>query len=242
MFTLYQFQFSHFCEKVRWALDYKDIPYRPINLLPGLHVKVARRLAPKTCVPILANDQVIQESSAIITHLDQQYPDHCLTPANPVLAKEALDWEAYLDQEIGVTLRLWFFFHALPDRQRTMHFLMQGAPWYAWPLFSVMYPRVRTAMMQAMQINPESARQAEARLLAALERLDHALVGRQHLVDDEFSRADLTACALLSPLCAPGKTEQELQRVFPEPVLAFRAALKSRPFFGWVLDTYQSYR
>ena len=27
MITLYQFQFSHFCEKARWALDYKGVPY-----------------------------------------------------------------------------------------------------------------------------------------------------------------------------------------------------------------------
>jgi glutathione S-transferase len=41
MITLYQFQFSHFCEKARWALDYKDLPYTCKNLLPGLHTRVA---------------------------------------------------------------------------------------------------------------------------------------------------------------------------------------------------------
>jgi len=49
MIELYQFQFSHYCEKARWALDYKGISYKPRNLLPGLHVKPARKLAPETC-------------------------------------------------------------------------------------------------------------------------------------------------------------------------------------------------
>ena len=37
MIELYQFPLSHFCEKARWALDYKSIAYRPVNLLPGFH-------------------------------------------------------------------------------------------------------------------------------------------------------------------------------------------------------------
>jgi glutathione S-transferase len=48
-------------------------------------------------------------------------------------------------------------------------------------------------MTQFMNINGESAKQAEERLRAALERLDSALDGRRFLVEDRFSRADLTA-------------------------------------------------
>ena len=35
--TLYQFPISHYCEKVRWAMDYKKLEYKAKNLLPGLH-------------------------------------------------------------------------------------------------------------------------------------------------------------------------------------------------------------
>ena len=35
MFQLYDFRFSHYSEKVRWALDFKGIPYTPRHLLPG---------------------------------------------------------------------------------------------------------------------------------------------------------------------------------------------------------------
>jgi len=68
MITLYQFQFSHFCEKACWALDYKGLSYIRKNLLPGIHIKVARRLAPKSCLPILVdNETVVQDSTSIIT-------------------------------------------------------------------------------------------------------------------------------------------------------------------------------
>lgn len=57
MIKLYQFAFSHFCEKARWALDYKSIPYTPVNLLPGLRIKPIRKLAPKTCMPVLVDGE-----------------------------------------------------------------------------------------------------------------------------------------------------------------------------------------
>src|SRR5271166_2381107 len=96
MVKLYQFQFSHYCEKARWALDFKGIRYEHQNLLPGLHVRVARKLAPKSCLPILVDGgSIVQDSSAIISFLDQRYPDHPLTPQNPVETKQALEWEKY---------------------------------------------------------------------------------------------------------------------------------------------------
>ena len=38
MIELYQFPISHFCEKIRWTLDYKGLSHKTRNLLPGLHV------------------------------------------------------------------------------------------------------------------------------------------------------------------------------------------------------------
>jgi glutathione S-transferase len=50
MLELYQFRFSHYCIKARWALEHKRIAYRERNLLPGAHIKVARALiAPARC-------------------------------------------------------------------------------------------------------------------------------------------------------------------------------------------------
>jgi glutathione S-transferase len=200
MIELYQFQFSHYCEKARWALDYKGISYKPRNLLPGLHVKPARKLAPETCLPIIVDGgTAVQDSTAIIDFLDGKYPQRPLTPQDSAQAKAALDWEEYFDEEIGVTLRLWFYYHALPDRKRALRFMLDGASWYGRPVLAVIFPRVRSVMIEAMNINPDSAKVAEERLLAALERLDNALQDRRFLVGNQFSRADLAACALLSP-------------------------------------------
>ena len=35
--TLHQFRYSHFNEKVRWALDFKGIAHERVSELPGPH-------------------------------------------------------------------------------------------------------------------------------------------------------------------------------------------------------------
>jgi glutathione S-transferase len=112
MIELYQFPFSHYCEKVRWALDYKGIGYRTVNLLPGFHFRYLAKLAPETCVPVLRDGAaIVQDSSAIIDYLDGRYANPALTPSEPNAAREALDGEEYLDEQIGVNIRLWFYHH-----------------------------------------------------------------------------------------------------------------------------------
>lgn len=243
MIKLYQFYFSHYCEKTRWALDHKGIPFKAVNLLPGLHLSVTSKLAANTSVPIIDDSgRIIQGSAEITTYLDAQYPDQQLTPEDPAEARAALEWEAFLDQEIGPTLRVWFYYHALPDRQCGLSFLLEGAPWYGRPLFALIYPRVRAKMIDFMNINAASAAASQARFEAALDKLDAELEGKRFLVGDRFSRADLTACALLAPFCGVGRREADIASLYPDAVCAVRDAHKHRRYFKWVLDSYQHYR
>jgi glutaredoxin len=102
MIQLFQFPFSHYCEKARWALDYKGIPFQTVNLLPGFHLRTVRKLAPKTSVPLLRDDgMVVQDSSAIVDYLESTYPNPPLTPSDPEAIREALEWEEYFDEEVA---------------------------------------------------------------------------------------------------------------------------------------------
>ena len=91
-----------------------------------------------------------------------------------------------------------------------------------------------------MNINTASANLAEGRLRVALERLDSALHGRRFLVEDCFSRADLTACALLSACCLPDDIEASAR--FPAAVLSLRDELKGRRVYRWVRGIYDGHR
>jgi glutathione S-transferase len=244
MIELYQFTFSHYCEKARWALDYKGIPYTPCNLLPGLHIKPAKKLATKSDLPIIVDGgAVVQDSTEIINYLDRKFRGCALTPGDPAQAKEALDWEEYLDEEIGVSLMLWFYFHHLRDRKRALNYFVQGGPWYGRPLFSIIFPRVRDRMMKFMKIDADTGRRSEERLLRAFDRLDDSLRNRRFLVGDQFSRADLTACALLLiHHLRPGESDARVSNVFAAPVRQLRESHKSRRYFVWANEIYREYR
>jgi glutathione S-transferase len=243
MFQLYDFTFSHYCEKARWALDFKGVAYTPHHLLPGFHMLATRKIAPLSCLPILTGEGiVVQDSTQIINFLEQRFPDPSLTPADPNQANEAIEWEEYLDEEIGLTLRRWFYFHTLPDRRRAMRFLCGDASGAQRVLFGFAFAPIRRAMTAMMDIHPESAKEAERRFLIAFDKLDNALTHRDFLVGDRFSRADLTACALLSPFCRPGEGESQLPGLLAEPVCALRDRLKHRRFYHWVCDMYRQQR
>jgi glutathione S-transferase len=243
MFELYDFRFSHYCEKARWALDYKGIAYTSRHLLPGFHMRTTRKIAPHTCLPILkADDVTIQDSTEIINFLEQSFRDRSLTPNDPSDAKAAIEWEEYLDEEIGVTLRRWFYYHTLPDRGRALRFLCEGAAWPERSLFGVCFAPIRAAMIRMMDVHAESAREAERRFRRAFDRLDQALERQPFLVGDRFSRADLTACSLLHNLCMPRTDGLPIEAICPPAVCALRNELQHRTFYQWVPHVYREHR
>src|SRR3989338_6318144 len=115
---LYQFSLSHYVEKARWALEFKKIPYTKKNLVPGPHIFTIKRLAKNTTVPLLVhNGKNIQDSTSIIDYLETVQPTPALNPAGAGTQKEALEWEEYFDQEVGIHLRRFFYSFVLHDRK-----------------------------------------------------------------------------------------------------------------------------
>jgi len=243
MTILYQFAISHYCEKARWALDYKGIKFELKNLLPGPHILKTKKLAQKTSVPILVHDgETIQDSTEIITYLDAKYPEKSLTPQNKNLKKEAIKLEEYLDRNVGIHLRRYFYNTLLADKPLVTSLLLQNGPSYGPKLYAVIFPLVRTMMRKSMNINPEAAKRSEKKLTDALERLNQLYGKKKFLVGDEFTRADLTAASLLAPLCMPDNHDFTWPNKLPEPLLSYRKTYEKAPAFNAVLRMYKEYR
>lgn len=240
---LYQFALSHYCEKARWALDYKGLDYERINLVPGPHFFKLKRMASKSSVPVIDDGGVlVQDSTDIITYLDEKYFQKPLTPLEGDLKKEAIDLEEYCDQEIGVHLRRYFYNTLLHDRPLVTSLLLQDGPRYGPVLYAIMFPVVRTLMRRSMNISPESAKRSEKRLMDGIETLNKILSKRKFLVGESFTRADLSASALTAPLVWPKEHDFRWPNVFPEPLAAFRREHERDPFFPWVLKMYRECR
>lgn len=211
---LYTFTLSHFCEKARWALDRAGADYREIILLPGFHRRRLRALGGGGQVPVLTcGARVVDGSGAIIDFADSLggvpplspggVPP--LTPSDPTLRAEALEWEAYLDRELGTTLRRALYFHLLDHPRVLVPAWSSGGPFWAPVVYRLAWPRAVRVLKRALDIDATTARRDEQRMLAAFERVNQHLATREFLVGHAFSRADLTLAALSAPLLRPSQ-------------------------------------
>ncbi len=204
MLELYQFPISHYCEKVRWALDYKGLHYKRINLLPGLHLRTTKKVARHSYVPILRHGkEYVQGSASIITYLDEHFPQQRLTPKDPVLREQALKWEQYVDSEIGPHVRRVCYDTLLHHPEVVIPFFTHEGPWYGKLYVNAVYGQLVKTMRKLMDINPDSAATSQAQVSAALDEILQAMRGRDYLVGDTFTRADLATAALFAPIILP---------------------------------------
>ncbi len=240
---LYQFPVSHFCEKARWALDYKNLSYEQINLIPGLHGFVVKRLAPESAVPVLCvNDQTIQGSSQIIDYLDQIEPERFLGFSDSSLKDVADKLEVFLDDKVGPLLRSVAYHVLFKHREELTALWAQRGPFYSRAWLKLTLPVLVRYIGQNYDTGDASAQKNRDKLDKALECLDRIYTRRPFLVGDHFSRVDLTAAALLAPLAQPDQHPIPPPIQFPDELETYRLQQLDRPVMQRVLALYRDYR
>ncbi len=241
MIILYQFPISHFCEKIRWALDYKKLTYTTKNLLPGLHIKQVLAMAKKSEVPVLKHKNiVVQKSSKIIDYLDGTFPENSLTPQDTDLQLQVKEWEKFADNEIGPNLRSFFYYYLLDCPDMLIPVFTYKGPWYGKIFMKVFFPKLRKTMIRYMRLNEQTAAQAKQNLKAAIDKLNTHLSTREFIVGDQFSRADLAVAALLAPLVQPEK--YGLPWPSPLPSVLQSTVDEWHNDLVWVRGMYQNHR
>ena len=228
---LYQFPISHYCEKVRWALDFKDLAYKQINCLPGLHAKKMKNLAKYSSVPILKHKYaVIQGSADIINYLETEFPDKALGFSDQQLNQEALEWERFADENIGPHVRRIMYHELLNHPDILIPIFSHQGPWYSGVYFKLTYPKLTQVMRRLMKINNESVIESKEVLQKSLSKLNQHIIikhsdnntsksiTKSYLVGDRFSRADLSVSALLAPLFSPKEYGLNWPDTFPPEI------------------------
>lgn len=241
MIKLYQFPISHYCEKVRWALAYKGLDHTLVTLLPGLHIRKVKKMTGRTMVPVFVHDKkILDESSEIISYLDETFPEKRLTPDSPGLEQEALEWERFADEKIGVHVRRVCYHTLLDYPEIVMPFFTVNGPWYGKLVVKRMFPEMRIAMRKFMNINSESARQSRQILDESTDRVFSHLQGREFLVGDQFTRADLAVASLLAPLAMPAQYGLDWPTQYPEELDELIGNYSEK--LQWVNRLYKAYR
>jgi glutathione S-transferase len=244
---LWHIAISHYSEKARWALDHKRVPHRRRAVpVPGLHIPASMWLirGESQTYPVLELDgRAIGDSTEIIATLEQRYPEFPLYPADPEQRRRALELEDFYDEELGPHIRLLAFHEMSKDRDRFESLVKRTvpAPMARFGTSAVTYARTYAGLRFGVH-DEAAAELARAKVLTALDRLEAELDGRDYLVGDSFSVADLTAAALFNPLAMPEEGPLPNDTGMPAGLEAFCAPLRDRSGYRWIEQTYRRHR
>ena len=240
---LFQFEFSHFNEKARWAFDWKGVPQRRHSYLPGFHMLPIMRLSGQRAVPVVRVDgRVIAGSGSIIEWLEGAYPQPALYPEDPALRREALELQRWFDEEVGPTARRAFFFDLLPDAAYASRCFTVDRLGAVPTIFRTLFPLTRVIMQRDMQIDAAGAERGREITRQALTVVADRGARAGFLVGDRFSVADLAAAALLSLVRFPPESPVRLPEPRSEGVRTWLARWATLPGTGWVVETYRRHR
>jgi glutathione S-transferase len=227
---LYTLSPSHFCERARWGLDHAQIPFEEVRWAVGLHVPLAKRLAPATSLPILdTGSAVIQGSGTVLDWTG-------LAGGDP-------DLEGRFEQRIGPLVRRYIYSATLHNRRSGIReLLLDGVPATQKVLGTLMWPVTRRLMRAGMNTRPELVPRLERELEAELDWFEARLGSRDHLDGDGLGRADITAASLLAPLARPEACPLYRRARLPSAVEATVRRWSERPSMRWVMQTYAEHR
>jgi glutathione S-transferase len=235
---LWQYNFSNFNEKARWALDFKHVPHVRRSLLPGGPRAMAFSL--RGTLPVLDLDgERITDSTRIIAVLERRFPHPALYPEDSGERAAALDLEEFFDEEAGHELRRAGFYEWLANPGFVSGLLTTGRGRGARALMRMVLPGAMVYARHRYRIYPADVEQARIKIAAALDRIVAQLQPSGYLVGSRFGVADLTAAALLFPLAWPA----ELQYPYPQPPdWGALEPLTEHPAVEWIREMYGRHR
>mgnify|MGYP003497500234 CR=1 FL=1 len=212
MINLYELHWSHYCEKIRIALDTMQLEWRTVGVDAFSKKQMQRFPVPDHLggyrVPAIHDDATntfVMDSTPVLRYLADTYPDHPkLLPgdtANRALIDEKI---LELDTLLGIPARRFGYTQVIlecPDVLADLFLPHDANGFYCLPVI-----RNITGMIMGMVLSKrfDFHRSEQLGLYEALEKylLDIAkeIDGREFFIGNEFSAADITLASHLRPL------------------------------------------
>lgn len=196
-------RFSHYCDKARWALERKQVPFTEESHVPMVSSLAALSAGDKRTVPVLVTSAgTFSESQDILAYADRVGTGPTLFPAEHAADITALC--SLFDTRVGPASRRIAYLYLL-DAKDSVRELFRGASQglerrAAGLLTTLISPIIR----RGLGITPDKAQKSETRMLEVFAQVEARLAdGRKFLTGDTFTAADLTFAALAAPALMP---------------------------------------
>lgn len=222
--TLYQLHWSHFVEKVRWALDYKRVEWSAVEVEPFRKLQMqhlqrkttldsGRRLYTVPTIHDQSTGAVVGESSEILGYLERTHPTPALYPSAEAERAEVERWMLWLDSTLGLAARRLAYTQIAVEHPALLAELFIPRGRFKGTLAGAIIGGILARRFRFLHNRADRVfEQVEDCLLFAAERL----ASRPYLVGDRFTAADLTLAALMRPVSVVPffREHPHLQRLF----------------------------
>lgn len=244
MLELYQFEMSHYAEKVRLILDYKGLTYRKIEVTPGIGQVDVFRMSGQRQVPVLKDgNEVIADSTAIAEYLDKTYPDRPIIPEDPKLRGLCLLMEQWADESIGLNARKCMVGAISNDQTFRDAFLPSSTPDLLRTALGFVPNELLSVLGFGVGLGPDALKTAQDAIKRDLTALCFILMTQPYLVTDHPTLADFAVAGLTMYLKFPSGNYLDIPESLKGRGVPGIADIGTfEPFFEWRDRLYSDVR
>jgi len=212
MITLYELHWSHFCEKIRMALNYMGLPWQMEGIDAFKKIQLRQHPLPphltRYTVPAIFDDQAnqfVMDSTPILRYLAAQYPQAPQLFPGDQANREAIDAQIIeFDTMIGLPVRRFAYTQMILECPSVLPELFLSHRFGG--VFNLPFLRFLAGNFLGMLLSKrfDFHRSESLGLYEGLEQyligLAEKLEGRAFVVGTAFSAADLSLAALIRPI------------------------------------------
>ncbi|MEM7773241.1 MAG: glutathione S-transferase family protein [Cyanobacteria bacterium P01_A01_bin.37] len=197
MLELYQFEMSHYAEKIRLILDYKGLDYQKIDVTPGVGQLDIYQLSGQRQVPVLKDGtNVVADSTAIAFYLDKTYPERPIVPTEPKQRGLCLMMEEWADESIGLNSRKVMLNAFGKNADFRAAVLPPQTPEFLRNLINTVPSEAFDFLGMGVGLGPDAIQLAQKALEQDLESLNLLLLDSPYLLGDSPTLADFAVAGL----------------------------------------------
>lgn len=243
MLELYQFEMSHYAEKVRFILDFKGLAYKKNEITPGLGQIELFQLSGQRQVPVLKDgDKFVADSTAIAHYLEQKYPDRPILPTDGKQKGQCLIIEAWADEIFGIAARKAMIGALNQSPNFRKAFLPTTAPDFVKTLVDVIPSDFLTVLGDGVGLS-SMAKSAQTELKRSLTALMGILAEQPYLVGDAPTLADFAVAGLSMYIKFPTGNYLAISEALKGMGVPGIANVEEfDPFFSWRDRLYADFR
>lgn len=205
-FRLISIPMSHYCDKARWALELKKIPFVEEFHMPVFQIRAAKKAGGKGTVPVLVTpEKSYGDSTDILKFLDQIQSEPRLYPEETGLRKEVEDLEELCDEKLGPHTRRIAFSLMLGNKELMLSVLQHKTPPGQFRAFRWGFFFFKFLIRKGMNITPASVERSVKKVEEIFTVIEAQLEksGGPYLFGDKITAADITFATMAMPAVLP---------------------------------------